>query len=179
MSSALNAFLKRLTGIQALLGAIGVVAMLVHISAYVISRHMLSAPIPATVEIVSYYYMLLIAFLPLAWAEQRGEMISVEVFAQLFRGAFKKAVAVFVALVTAGAYVALTYTTWIVAMRHFNSKSFTISLSVAVYTWPGYFILPLSFGLAALVSLLRVYLIITDADPASDHTPVREEEISE
>lgn len=176
MTRLIGEVTRRATGLFALLGAIGIAAMLIHITAYVISRHVLSAPIPATVEIVSYYYMVLIAFLPIAWAERRGDMIAVEVFAGLFRGPLKKINQIFVGLVTAAAYGALTYTTWLMAMRAFNSKSFVISLKVAVPVWPGYFILPIAFGLAMIVVLLRLYLIAVDAEEVlSDEAPVKEE----
>ena len=62
----------------AFLGAVGVLAMMVHVCADVLSRTLTGASLPATVEIVSYYYMVLVAFLPLAWVERRNAMISVE-----------------------------------------------------------------------------------------------------
>lgn len=160
MPASIEALVTRVTGIQALCGAVGVVAMLVHITAYVVSRHVMGSPIPATVELVSYYYMVLIAFLPLAWAERRGDMIVVEVFGQFFRGAFRTINAAFVAILTAGAYVALTYTTWLLAMREFHAGSFVISLNVPIPVWPSYFILPVSFGLAALVAILKAGFLV-------------------
>lgn len=155
MREKFDTFVNIVTSGLALLGAIGVVAMLVHVTAYVILRYALHAPVPATVEIVSYYYMVLIAFLPIAWAERRGDMISVEIFAHFFTGTLGRIVDVAVAFVTSGVYVILTYTTWMAAMREFSAKSFTISLSIAIPTWPSYFILPISFALAALVTLYR------------------------
>jgi TRAP-type C4-dicarboxylate transport system permease small subunit len=155
MRESLDRLVVRVTDGLALLGAVGVIAMLIHITAYVILRQLTNTPIPATVEIVSYYYMILIAFLPLAWAERRGEMISIEIFAGLMKGRVARFNEIFVALVTAGAYGVLAYTTWMVAMREFASRSFVISLSVALPVWPSYFVLPIAFGLAALVSLYR------------------------
>lgn len=174
MPASLETILRRVTGFQALLGAVGVIAMLVHIAAYVVSRHVLGSPISATVEIVSSYYMVLIAFLPLAWAERRGDMIVVEVFGQFFRGVFRKIDRAFVALVTAAAYVALTCTTWLVAVREYRSGSFVISLNVAVPTWPSYFILPVSFGLAAIVAVLRMVFVFSEREAATAHAPEEE-----
>lgn len=179
MADRLGIIMKRATDVLALLGAVGVVAMLVHICAYVIGRHLVATPIPATVEIVSSYYMVLIAFLPLAWAQRRGDMITVEVFAPLFGGPLRKLDAIFVALVTAAAYLVLTYTTWQVAMREFAAKSFVISLNVALPTWPSYFILPLGFGLAAIVSVLKVFLVLTDAEDSAISDRIMEEEFRE
>ena len=155
MRENLDRLVVRVTDGLALLGAVGIVAMLVHITAYVIMRQVSHAPIPATVEIVSYYYMILIAFLPIAWAERRGDMISVEIFSHLLVGRVGRINSIFVAVVTFGAYLALTYTTWTVAMREFTARSYVISLSVAIPVWPTYFILPVAFALAALVALYR------------------------
>ena len=155
MRESLDRLVVRISDGLALLGAVGVVAMLVHITAYVIMRQFSHSPVPATVEIVSYYYMVLIAFLPLAWAERRGEMISIEIFAPLLTGRIGRINEIFVALVTAGVYAVLTYTTWLVAMREFSARSFVISLSVVIPVWPGYFVLPIGFALAALVTLYR------------------------
>jgi TRAP-type C4-dicarboxylate transport system permease small subunit len=135
-------------------------------------RHVASAPPPATVEIVSYYYMVMIAFLPLAWAERRGDMITVEVFQHLMPRALKRWVDVLVALITFAAYVALTWTTWLVATREFTSRSFVISLSVALPIWPGYFVLPVAFALAAAVALYRAVKVVAGDDPvAPDRSP--------
>lgn len=161
MAELLDTLLRRATGFLALVGAIGVIAMLLHICAYVIGRHFAAAPVPATVELVSNYYMVLIAFLPIAWAERRGDMIVVEVFGPLFRGPLKRINAVFVALVTAGAYGVLAHTTWVVAMREFAAKSYVISLSTNIPVWPSYFVLPVSFALACAVCLLRIGLVVT------------------
>jgi TRAP-type C4-dicarboxylate transport system permease small subunit len=164
MPVAIDKLMRRVTGGLALLGAVGVMLMLVHVTAYVVLRHFAASPIPATIEIVSYYYMLLIAFLPLAWAERRGDMITVEVFQHLIPNAVKRWIAVLVALVTCAAYVALTYTTWLVAMREFGSRSFVISLNVALPTWPGYFVLPVAFALAAVVTLYQAAQGIVGAE---------------
>jgi len=155
MRESLDRLVVRISDGLALLAAVGVVAMLVHITAYVILRQFLHSPVPATVEIVSYYYMILITFLPLAWAERRGEMISIEIFASLMTGRIGRINEIFVALVTSGVYVVLTYTTWMVAMREFSARSFVISLSVAIPVWPSYFVLPVGFALAAVVTLYR------------------------
>lgn len=155
MRESLDRLVNQVTSGMALLGAVGVLAMLVHITAYVVMRNLASAPVPATVEIVSHYYMVAIAFLPIAWAERRGDMISVEIFGSLLAGRIGRINSIFVAVVTFGAYVALTYTTWIVAMREFSARSYVISLSVAIPVWPTYFILPVAFALAALVALYR------------------------
>jgi TRAP-type C4-dicarboxylate transport system permease small subunit len=151
----------------ALVGGIGVVAMLLHITGYVVLRLVLSSPIPATVEIVSSYYMVMVAFLPLAWAERRGEMISIEVLSGLYRGATRRAVNIFVAIFTTAVYALLAYTTWGVAMREFETGAFVMSLSVVIPIWPSYFLLPFGFALAAIVTSYRVMQAATGNLPSA------------
>ncbi|RVV98122.1 TRAP transporter small permease [Mesobaculum littorinae] len=158
---------RRLTDALALLGAIGVVAMLIHITVDVVLRQIVNVPIPATIEIVSRYYMVMVAYLALAWADRRGEMISVEVFAAPL-ARWRRPNQVLVHLLCAAAFVVLTYTTWIEAMRQFHTGTYVMSLNVAVPVWPSYFVLPVSFALACLISLLKVAVALAgrDADTA-------------
>jgi TRAP-type C4-dicarboxylate transport system permease small subunit len=173
MRASLDVLVDRLAAGLALIGAIGVVVMLVHITVYVAARLVFASPIPATVEIVSSYYMVVVAFLPIAWAERRGDMISIEVFAGLYRGPVGRGVDLFVALVTAGAYAMLTYTTWMVAMREFEIGSFVISLSHKIPIWPGYFALPVGFALALVVALHRLISLVFPAPRAADAPEAR------
>lgn len=166
MRTTIDRYVNAVAAGLALVGAIGVVAMLLHITGYVVLRLFLSSPIPATVEIVSYYYMVVVAFLPIAWAERRGDMISIEIFDSLFRGATGRLVNLFVALVTTVTYFVLTYTTWGVAVREYESGSFVMSLSHLIPVWPGYFALPIGFALAFLVSLHRLVTSLLPAEEA-------------
>lgn len=158
MRYKIDSFISAISSGLALLGALALIAMLVHITGYVISRHVMHTPIPATVEIVSQYYMVLLAFLPIAWTERRGEMITVDIFSHLFTGRIGRINEIFVALVSGAAYAALAYTTWLVAMREFAIRSFVISLSMAIPIWPAYFALPIGFALAAVVALYRGFV---------------------
>ncbi|WP_163264155.1 TRAP transporter small permease [Chelativorans alearense] len=160
--------LRHLTNALALIAAAGVLAMLLHVTADIVGRQVFGRPVPATVEIVSRYYMVLIAFLPLAWTERRGEMIAVDVFASLFKGRWGRINMAVVNLLSFAAFSFLAYTTWFAAMREFGSGSFVLSLSVAVPVWPGYFVLPLAFALASLVSALKLYLCLTGTEDSAD-----------
>ncbi|WEX10547.1 TRAP transporter small permease [Chelativorans sp. AA-79] len=174
MRSRILALVRQLTSLLALVGAVGVLAMLLHVTADVVARQVLTRSIPATVEIVSRYYMLLIAFLPLGWTERRGEMISVDLFSGLFRGPLDRINMAFVHLLSLAAFLLLAYTTWFAAMREFGAKSFVLSLSVAVPVWPGFFILPVAFALASVVTALRLYLCLTGQEDAEAFTETGE-----
>lgn len=167
---ALAALTSRAMTLTAALAAIGALVMMVHICAEVISRNLFGAPIPATVEIVSQYYMVLLAFLPIVWLERRGGMVSVEVLDFLMTPAMLRWSDVLVSLVSAVIYAGLAYTTWLVALKNYATGTFVMALEVIVPTWPTYFLPPLGFALAVLVTLLRAVMLASGEAAA----PVRE-----
>lgn len=161
---------SRAMNLTAVVAALGALVMMVHICAEVVLRTFFSAPIPATVEIVSRYYMVVLAFLPIAWLERRRGMVSVEAIDFLLSPAVKRGWDVVVALVSAVIYAGLAYTTWLMALKNYATGTFVMALDWVVPVWPTYFVPPLGFALAVLVTLLRA-IVIAGSD---DESAVRE-----
>lgn len=167
MRHALNLFVHRMSSLFSLVGALGIFLMLLHVTFDVASRMLFNYPPPGTVLIVSHYYMVMIAFFPLAWAELRGDMISVEVISWLFKGKVLVVKTLLIELLMFVVYGFLTVTTWNIAVSEFAVRSYKVSLSVAVPIWPSYFILPIAFFVAAIVVAIRTYLYLFP-DPTDD-----------
>lgn len=159
MRDRLEIFVARTSMIFTLIGSAGILMMLFHICADVVFRQLLNAPIPATIDVVSRYYMISIAFFPLAWAEFRNDMISVEIFSAMFKGRAAIVKKITLYLITALIYFFLAIVTWQIAFKEFEVKSFTISLDVSIPIWPSYFILPIAFAVAGCVCLVKIYLL--------------------
>jgi TRAP-type C4-dicarboxylate transport system permease small subunit len=68
-----------LLALLAIIGALAIGALMLHVFADVVLRNVSNKPIPATYEIVTNYYMIALAFIPLAWVERGGGMVQVEV----------------------------------------------------------------------------------------------------
>lgn len=139
----------------ALIGAVGLMALLVHVAAEVLARNALSRPIPATNQIVSHYYMVLIAFLPLAWVERQGAMISVELTEGFMSPGMKRVSDFTVAVIAVLIYAALAWVTWADAVKAWRVGSFVDVLGYRLPIWPTYFLPPVGFALAALVMVMR------------------------
>ena len=146
----------RTTAGLALLGTLGVAAMMVHVTLDVIARTIWSVSIPATLEIVTRYYMITLALLPLGWVEWKRQMITVELFTGLFGQQGVKIIDALVAVLSAVVYIAFTQATWIKAMEQYELGAYVMSLDFPMPVWPTYFVLPLAFALAALVSVVRI-----------------------
>lgn len=145
----------------ALIGAAGIMAMLVHVGLDVLARNLAGQPIPATNEIVSGYYMVLIAFLPLAWVEKRNGMVSVEFIDFLLGPEARRQSDIFVGLFGTLIYGILAWVAWGTAVRSFNSGTFVDALGLAVPIWPTYFLPPLGFVLAAGITALKAFLAMS------------------
>lgn len=145
----------RLAQALALLGSLGVLAMLVHVSVDVIARNTIRQPIPATNEIVSRYYMVLIAFLPLAWVERKNAMISVELLDMVMSPLLRRISDTLVALLATVVYAAIAWLSWVVAVKNWHIGSFVDVLGHEIAVWPTYFLPPAGFALAALITALR------------------------
>ena len=173
--------MRRLTGISealvrvlALCASIGVLVMMLHVCLDIVLRAIFAAPIPATVEVVSRYNMVLIAFLPLAWVEWKRGMISVELFAGFLSPWAQRVSDVAVALFATLVYGVMAYTTWLVALDNYATGTFVLALSTQLPVWPSYFLPPLGFGLAALATVLRAVIRATggaDAGPDAQGAP--------
>lgn len=156
--NTLSRIADKLTDALSYLGMVGILAMMLHICADVIARTVFEVSVPATLEMVTRYYMLMLVLLPLAWVERKHFMIVVEAFSGVFGKLGLKLLDVLVAIVCIGVYSVLAVSTWEKAMEQFNVGAYIVALDTQIIVWPGYFVLPLGFGLAALVCLVRIPL---------------------
>ena len=146
----------------ALIGAIGLLVMLVHVAADVATRNLAARPIPATNEIVSRYWMVLITFLPLAWVERSGAMVKVEVFDMIAGRGLSLASDLLVAALSAAVYGVLAWVTWQEAAKAMRIGSFVDVMGTAIPTWPSTLLPPAGLALAALAVLVRAAARIAD-----------------
>jgi len=167
---ALKRSADRLANLLGGVGSIGILLMMVHICADVMLRRFISAPIPGTNEIVSRYYMVLIAFLPLAWVEHNRGMIAVEFFDALLKRRARQIADLVVAVASLAIFAFLAYSGLIEALEEFKTGSYVMSLSVAIPVWISYFFAPVGFAIAALLVLVRAIFLGADllASQATD-----------
>jgi TRAP-type C4-dicarboxylate transport system permease small subunit len=113
--------------------------------------------VPGTLEIVTYYLMLVVAFLPLAYVERQDAVISVDALYVLAPPGAKRAMDIFVGLFSFLVYSAIAYLSLLEALRKFSSGSYVMTAYYELPVWPAYFIVPVGFGLAAIVVLHKTF----------------------
>lgn len=150
------ALIRLLPGAAQAVACLLIAAMMLQICADVVSKLVTGANLPVNVEIVSHYYMVGIAFLPLAFAETRDGHISAEVFTQMLRARARR---VFVAagwVVSLAVYGVLAWRSFLDAEAKRQIGAFIFSQGLRLDIWPSYYFLPLGFGLMALVLAWRL-----------------------
>lgn len=145
--------------ILSVLGGIATVTLMVHVSADILLRNLANAPIPATYEIATHYYMVSLAFLPLAWLEKSGGMIQVEVIEGFMGKAAIHVSNLFNSALSALVYGTLTFVTYQEAVTATARGRFVFANTVHVLTWPAYWIPPLGFALAMIVVIIRLFTL--------------------
>lgn len=137
------------------LAGVALVLMMLHVVADVIMKFVFNLPIPGTLEVVAFYYMVAAVFLPLAYVELKGAHITVDlVFDRMPRVLQRVALALGFAC-SAGFFSILAYQTWLDAVEAYEVGEIVMG-AVALPIWPSRFVLPLGFAIIALASIIRL-----------------------
>ena len=161
----LTQFQDGLIAALALLGAAATLLLMLHVGVDIVMRNIWNAPIPATWEIVTHYYMVTMAFIPLAWVEKTGGMVQVEVINGMLSPGVMRVSDILVAVLGAVIYGALFLVTVQAALRSTATGQFVMANDVMVVIWPAYWLPPLGFGIAALSVAVRGLRLTIGAKP--------------
>ncbi len=143
------------------IAAIGLVAMMVHISLDILASLIFNAPIAVTSAIVTNYYMIAVAFLPILAAEYRGNHISVNLLTARLPEAARRGLETCVIAITAAVYLLLTAQSWQQALHKLSINASVVEQVGKIPVWPSFFMLPAAFGTMALLLIVKVVLRLT------------------
>lgn len=155
-------------------GTVAILMMALHVTADVVGRLAASRPIYGTTEIVSFYYMVAVVCLPLAYIELRDEHITVDVFYLHMPMWLKRTVFVFACLVTAGFFALFAYQSWHDSLRAMATRDMVMG-NAMIEIWPSRFFMPIGFGLLVVAALLRAAKALLLPGPPEGQEPQGEE----
>lgn len=151
MINLIGRLLSRITQVMTIMGGLAVALMMLHVSLDIASRFILNSPLPGTITVVAYYYMLVAAFLPLAYAEQKNAHISVEVFTDLLPEKAQGYLAELSRLLSICIFALLAWRTWEEAESKRAIGDAVIQGGDTIIVWPAAYLLPVGCGLMAVV----------------------------
>lgn len=140
----------------------GIIVLLLvgHVTFDVAMRFLFDTPLNATILYVSAFYMVAIAFLPLALAEQRDGHIAVELLVENFPSRIQRFLAGLALLLTTIVTATVAIRTGDEALTKFIGGSFSIEAGGKIITWPTYLALPLGFGLMSVVAAWKFVCLL-------------------
>ncbi len=148
--------------------------MMAQIVLDVVMKYVFNAPIEGNLEVVSFYYMVAVVFLPLAMVELRHEHINVDLFFLMTPRAGQKYIYAFSSVLTAAFFAILTYQTFIDAVNATLTGEVMMGTNL-VSIWPSRWALPVGMGLICLATLNHAWRAVFERDfdptPASPDLP--------
>lgn len=138
------------------IAGVALVLMMLHITVDVVANLVAGSPVPLTNATVTQYYMIAVAYLPLAAAELRGAHISVDLVVNQMSAGLRRAVDQLMQVICVVVYAALAAQAWQLALEKLARDAFLMEQATRVSTWPSYFMVPVGFGLVALLLALRL-----------------------
>lgn len=138
------------------IGAIAVAAMALHVSAEVLARLFLGQSLFGTIEIISYYYMVAVSFLPLASAQAQGQMIATDVFARIVPAVIRPVTDFLGRLVSLATCAMLIWASWVQALSKTAVNEAISGLGAPVLVWPSRWFLVVGLGALFVAQLLQL-----------------------
>jgi len=149
-------------------GTCALILMAVHVITDVLGRLLFDSPVYATIEIVSFYYMVAAVCLPLAYIEYKDDHITVEILYTPLPLWARRVVFILSMAVTALFFGLFAYQSWHDSLRAMASREVLMGHAF-IEIWPSRFFLPISFGLLVLISILRAIRAMVAPQVAEDH----------
>lgn len=140
--------LFKASDVLATIGAAVVLLMMIHIVVDIVLRFF-GVPLQATIEIVQAWYMVPVAFLPLAFVEKVNGHISVELLSQHLGPRAQQVLIACVSILCAVYFAAFAWRTGVDAIGKFEVREVALG-DVEVVVWPTRFFLPLGCGLIVI-----------------------------
>lgn len=161
----------RITLIMGYAAAIAVILMMLHVTLDVVLDAVFNKPLPATLIIVSNYYMPLVTFLPLAFVERLDNHVKVDVATQFLPFTSQKHLFGWTFVLCFAICGLLAYATWLEAVSKFQIGSFSLERGVAVPTWPVRFAAPISYGLLTILFFFKFVAYTAGSDVFNSAKP--------
>lgn len=157
--------------------SIALIIMMLHIVLHAVMRGFFQAPITGTNEIVTFYYLPLVALLGIPAAQLKREHITVTLFTERMGERAAVALTVIACGVGVALSVGFAYFGLLEALGNFESGS-TAGVT-AIITWPIYFLVPIVFSLLAFLYIGRAVALLRGKDGVNEVPAVVPDEIAE
>lgn len=134
------------------IGAVAATVMMLLVIADAFSSYLLGRQIQNSFEIVAFYLMVALVFLPMGSVELSHEHISTDFIVQAMPASVRLGLYVISQLIGAAFVALLCYQTGVDALRSYARNEMVMGTTMLV-TWPSRFLLPVGFGFLVICLL--------------------------
>jgi TRAP-type C4-dicarboxylate transport system permease small subunit len=149
--------IELLAHILAFMAFVALILMALHVTASVALRWAIGQDIPVTTEMATYYYMVALTYLPLAFVDRRGAHLNAEFFYVLCSKKWQRVLDVVNNILAFSFLSFLAWRTSVGAYERTLSGDIISTASGHFPIWPARWFVPIGLGVAALIVLLRGY----------------------
>ena len=147
------------SNILAYIAGIFIVLLMVQVVFDVIGREVFGVPIDGTLEIVSFYYMVGVTFLPLAYVSHEEGHIMVELFTQKLSRPRLAGLEAVIGIICFIFVVVLFIQTWDAALDSYDTGEMWETSDDLITIWPSRFALPVG---VFMMGIYMVYRFVDD-----------------
>ena len=144
----------RLIDLAMILAEVAIAAMMLHITAEVLSRWIFRYGFDSVPEIVAYYYMAGLVFFALAYVTRANGHIAAEIFTEYLSPRPREILEGVIALALCAFMIVVTWQTAVEAVSMTSASEIHQGATMNVPKWPARWFLPVGSGLMALSALL-------------------------
>lgn len=162
----LDSLLERAERALLYVGLAAGAAMMFHVALDVFVRVTFGHAFAATTTVAARYYMVALAFLPLAWMDRTMGQISVDVLTATLRGGWRRAQEAFVGLLTLAYLGLVTWQATVSALRRTQSGEFVDLMVSVVPVWPSRWLVPVACAALVLHVAIRTWRRVFGAEPS-------------
>ena len=139
------------------LAGVALMVMALHIVADIGGRYLFAAPLPGTVEMVARYYMVLLVFLPLGWAQKENAHFAAGIFTDRLSARARLKLQ---GLTQIGMAIVAALLAWVSVLAAEHAMSVSEQVQAAEFilqVWPARWVLPASFALMSIYAALQAW----------------------
>lgn len=153
--------ISRIVSWAAAVACILLICLVAHVTFDVVMRYVFEKPLNSTILYVSAYYMVAIAFLPLALVEENNGHIAVELFTNRLSGKAQKILFVISTILTSIVTAIVAVRTGQESLTQYSNGTFSLEAGRKVIIWPSYFFLPFGLAMISLVAAWKAFASMT------------------
>ena len=153
--SGLERALAAFSNFLMVIAGFAITLMMLHVGADIIAKAVFHRPIVATLEIVTWYYMVATVFLPVAYIQLHKKHLMVELFTQRMspgRLALLEGIVAILGFLYVGILCVLTFGHALETTANGEVQDATF---FDLPVWPARWLLPIAFGAMALILLVQ------------------------